>query len=244
MRRFFNLTAPVESVAVMKRASVALAALGLAIVTTSPALADKYVVKAQAMSGQQARMDRGVRAVQSVHESTLVRFMAASDPFEEESAFQVLVVNGGDEPFDFGTEHLTATLADGTPVTIRSYEELAKKEKKGGGFWNKLSGLVSSGVTAAASSYSSDFSKAMKARDTVFGQSGSDTPERTINLGEVLRTTTVDSGDSFGGTVVFELPKKAQKVVNKNKKKPTEMLVQVSTGSDVHTFSVLINRDK
>lgn len=233
--------------AAMKRVSVALAALGLAIVTTSPALADKYVVKAQAMSGQQARMDRGVRAVQSVQESTLVRFMAASDPFEEESAFQVLVVNGGDEPFDFGTEHLTATLADGTPVNIRTYEELAKKEKKGGGFWNKLSGLVSSGVTAAASSYSSEFAtfnKARKASDTVFGKSGSDKPEQTVNLGEVLRTTTVDPGDSFGGTVVFELPKKAQKVVNKNKKKPTEMLVKVSTGSEEHQFTVLVGREK
>lgn len=231
----------------MKPVPSALAALGLAITTTTPALADEYTLRAEATAGQQARMDRGVRVVQSTSDSTLVRFMASSDPFEEESAFQVMVVNGGDEPFDLGTEHLTATLADGTPVNIRTFEELSKKDKKGGGFWNKLSGLVSTGISAAAASYSGEFAalaKASKVGDSLLGQSDPDKAEKTVNLGEILRTTTVDPGDSFGGTVVFELPKKAQKVINKNKKKPTEMLVKVSTGSEEHLFTVLVSRDK
>ncbi|MGK2285015.1 hypothetical protein [Pedomonas sp. V897] len=231
----------------MRQITTALTALGLVIAASAPAYADKYSVKAQATAGQQARMDRGVRAVQSAQESSLIRFMASNEPFEEESAFQVLVVNGGDEPFDFGTEHLSATLADGTPIRILSYEEVAKKEKKGGGFWKTLSGLVGSGINAAAASYSSEFAtfaKAKKAGDSLLGQSGAERPERTVNLTELLSTTTVDPGDSFGGTVIFELPKKAQKAVNKNKKKPTEMLVKVSAGREEHVFTVLVERAK
>lgn len=233
----------------MKRILPALAVLGLSMMAVAPAHADKFTATAQATQGQKTRMNRGVPVVQSTLESSLVRITTSVDPWEDRGSFQILVTNGGEESFDVGTENITAVMEDGSTVRIIPYAELAKeaKKKKGGGMFSSLTNLVGDGMKAAAAAgYGGELAKLDKVRqkgDAFLGESA-DKAENVLNLDELLVTTTVDPGDSFGGTVMFELSKKAEKLVEKSKKKPVPMKVKVNAGSEEHVFTVMLQRAK
>jgi hypothetical protein len=75
-------------------------------------------------------MQSGVAAVDDSAANSSVRLIQAEGDIKKRSSIELLVMNHGDKPFNFGPENVTAKLADGTPVAIITYEQLAHEEKR------------------------------------------------------------------------------------------------------------------
>lgn len=75
-------------------------------------------------------MQSDISAVDDTGASSSVRLVQAEGDLKKRGGIELLVMNHGDKPFNFGPENVTATLADGTPVTIITYEQLVHEEKK------------------------------------------------------------------------------------------------------------------
>src|SRR5260221_9777901 len=80
---------------------------------------------------QIAGMQSGVAAVDDTAAASSVRLVQPEGGLEKRNEIQLLVMNKGGKPFNFGPENVTAKLADGTPVAIIPYEQLALEEQRG-----------------------------------------------------------------------------------------------------------------
>lgn len=133
--------------------------LTLMIAVATPVQAAKYIALVQPTEEQQVRMDQGQQSIQSLRGTTLISIVSPDGSFSKRSSFQILAANGGEAPFNFGTENITATMADGTPIRILSYAELAAKEKKRQ-MWAAIAASVSAAgnsMQAASAGYSHSY---------------------------------------------------------------------------------------
>jgi hypothetical protein len=64
----------------------------------------------------------------------------------------VYFLNNGSEAFNVGPENLTAKLADGTPVEIISYDQLAREEKRKQG-WARFGAALAAAGNGANAGY-------------------------------------------------------------------------------------------
>jgi hypothetical protein len=96
---------------------------------------------------QVSRMESGVAAVDDFTAGSSVRLVQPDGDVKKRGSVGVLVMNRGDKPFNFGTENITATLADGTPVAIITYEQLAHEERR-----RETWAAIAVGLGAAANS--------------------------------------------------------------------------------------------
>ena len=114
-----------------------------------PAVAAKFAMHLRPAAGQVARVEQGVAALDSQSETLSVRLIQHEGDVKKRGSIQLLVMNHGARPFNFGPENVTAKLADGTPVAIISYEQLVKEEKK-----RQMWAAVAAGLAAAGNSMS------------------------------------------------------------------------------------------
>lgn len=81
--------------------------------------------------------------------SSSARLVQADGDIKKRGSVGVVVMNQGATPFTFGPENVTATLADGTPVAIITYERLAHEERR-----RETWAAVAAGFAAAGNSMS------------------------------------------------------------------------------------------
>ena len=216
--------------------AVSAAALCLAGCATS------YSVTPIASSSQQVSYDRGAAMVMSKKDHGAVRVAPTSTAFQGQMSLGVVAFNDGQTPANLGTENVHVFTANGTPVPVLTYEELAKRAKRAAAwatFAVALSGAAnayaasqpttvnsygsvygSRGGYATYSSTSTVYNPANAALANSINQANTTrslnqinaTLESTLNgLGNsVLRTTTVQPGQAFGGNVILDTPKFAK----------------------------------
>jgi hypothetical protein len=156
----------------------------LAFALAGPSLAAKYTMQLNPGADQIARMESGVAAVDSSMPATSVRLIQAEDDVKKRGSIGILVMNQGDRPFNFGAENVTAKLADGTPVAIITFEQLAKEEKRRQTWRAVAAGLAAAGnsMSAANSGYYSGYGTYS---GSTFGTFGS-TPYNSMTSGTVM----------------------------------------------------------
>jgi hypothetical protein len=118
-----------------------------AVLIANPATAAKFTMQLHAGPQQTSRMESGVAAVDDSAAVASVRLVQSDDDVKKRGSVGVLVMNHGDKPFNFGPENVTATLADGTPLAIITYEQLAHEERK-----RQTWAAIAAGLGAAANS--------------------------------------------------------------------------------------------
>lgn len=185
---------------------VILTALGTALFA-SPATAAKFRMQLSAGPQQIARMQSGVAAVDDTRTTSSVRLIQPEDDLKRRGQIQVLVMNQGDRPFNFGPENVTAKLADGTPVAIITYDQLVHEEKR-----REMWAAIAAGLGAAANSMSAAnagyYSGTAAYSGSSFGAIGS-TPYSSSTFG----TATI-SGYNYGAAQAAQSAANAQNEAN------------------------------
>jgi hypothetical protein len=155
------------------------------------------------------------------------------------------------------------TTADGAVIPIIAYDQLLREEKNRQ-TWAAIGaalGAAANGISAANAGYSHGTVSAFGNGGSAFGTWNSynggqafaaqaianqqnaamfsrmaETNADQMEAPQVnLRTTTVDPGASFGGQVMFELPKDMRK-----KKVDYPVVLAVKFGEEVHTFNAVL----
>lgn len=181
---------------------VVFSAMAIALVS-SPALASKFNMQLTPGPQQVARMQDGVAAVDDSSAVSSVRLIQDDDEIKKRGSIELLVMNQGDKPFNFGTENVTAKLADGTPVTIITYERLVHEEKVRETWAAIAAGLAAAGnsMSAANSGY---YSGTVHYSGNTFGSFGG-TPYNSSTFG----SATV-SGYNYGAAQAAQSAANAQ----------------------------------
>lgn len=208
-------------------------------------------------------MQNGIAAVDDSMPKSTVRVVQPDDDLKKRSSLQILVMNQSDKPFNFGPENVTATLADGTPVGIITYDQLMHEEKKRETWRAIAAGLaaMNSGHSYGTANYSgstfgsvggtgySSFSSGTVTASTydpgaaaiqnqiIFDRLASTNSASREALQANIRTTTVDPQQMFGGTVMFELPKEARA-----SKTDVPITFVVTIDGEQHRFAAVLKR--
>lgn len=126
-------------------------AVGAALIAlgSSSALAAKFTMQLNAGPQQISRMESGVAALDDSSAGSSVRLVQSEGDLKKRGSIELLVMNHGQAPFTFGPENVSATLADGTPVPIVTYEQLVHEEKR-----REMWAAIAAGLAAAGNSMS------------------------------------------------------------------------------------------
>lgn len=176
--------------------------IALALVPT-PAAAAKFAMKLVPSAEQTSRMHSGVASVDNSLPSSTIRLIQAEGDLKKRGSIQLLLMNHGQAPFNFGPENVTATLADGTPITIITYEQLVREEKKRQTWAAVAAGLNAFGNSMRASN-SGYYSGTATYSGSTYGTFGS-TPYSSNSYG----TATI-SGYDYGRSHVAQSVANAQ----------------------------------
>lgn len=243
----------------MKRFAYGAALLALA----SPAAATRFGFQLVPSPQQASRMQNGIAAVDDSLPRSTVRVVQPDDDLKKRSSLQILVMNQGDKAFNFGPENVTATLSDGTPVPIITYDQLMHEEKKRETWRAVAAGLaaMNSGHSYGTANYSgstfgsfgsthySGYSSGTASVTTynpgaaavenqvIFDRLASTNAASREELQANIRTTTVDPQQMFGGTVMFELPKEARA-----SKTDVPVTFVVTIDGEQHRFAAILKR--
>lgn len=208
---------------------VVVAAVALAFIG-APASAAKFTMQLNAGSEQVSRMESGIAAVDNSTPGSSVRLIQAEGNLKKRGLIQLLVMNHGDTPFNFGPENVTAKLADGTPVAIITYEQLVREEKR-----RQTWAAVAAGLAAASNSMAAANSGYYHGTGTysgsTFGTFGS-TPYQSSTFG----TATV-SGYDYGQAQV------AQSIANQQNPSQLRTLGRAECGEDAGAEGIHANDD-
>jgi len=222
---------------------VKLLAASLALTISGAAAADGYVVNLQPGNAGVVRGHAGLHAVDARTEGALVRIVAPGLEFDERGTIRVLVMNRGDEPFEFGPDDVTLTLADGTELKQlpmaeyeRAYGIITREQNRMAAVnmqtRNSLSsiGQMPSGSNATPADSGDVSAVSQRANET--GLPG----DTTLNaIYEVLMPEMVASGAASGGYLVFEMPEQAKAAAS-----DIPLTIAVRTGDEEHRFTGLL----
>jgi len=234
-----------------------------AFIASTSASAAKFTMYLQPSAQQASRMQNGIAAVDDSTSGSSVRLIQPEGDLKKRGTLQVLLMNQGGKSFDFGSENVTGKLADGTPIAIIPYEQLAREERgreRWSAFGAALASMNSGRYTATANYRGSSFGNVGTTSYSGFSSgtatvSGYDATAAAIQNRQIfdnvasanavsrqalqanIRTTTVDPQQTFGGTVTFELPKSVQQSAGDV---PATFVVSIS--GEQHTFNVLLRR--
>ena len=216
-----------------------LAAL-LALTVPAAAAADGHVVNLQPGSAGMVRGHAGLHAVDARTEKALVRIVAPGLEIDERGTIRVLVMNLGDEPFEFGPDDVTLTLADGSELKHlpmaefeRAYGIITREQNRMAAVnmqtRNTLSsiGAMPSGSAATPADSGDVASASQRGNETELPGSN------TLNaMYELLMPETVEPQAASGGYLVFEMPEQA-----KAAKSDIPLTIAVRTGGEEHRFA-------
>jgi hypothetical protein len=147
----------------------------------APAVAAKFTMVLTPLSEQTSRLEAGIAAVDDHTDGSSVRLVQAEGDLKKRGSVQLIVMNHGEQPFNFGPENVTARLADGTAVPIITYEQLAREEKKRRTWAAIAAGLAAAGNNMNASN-SGYYSGTATYSGSTYGTFGS-TPYRSNTTG-------------------------------------------------------------
>ena len=184
----------------------------LALIAT-PAAAAKFTMQLNTASEQSSRMESGVAAVDDHTSGSSVRLVQSEGDLKKRGSVQIIVMNQGDKPFNFGPENVTANLADGTIVPIITYEQLAHEERKRQTWMAIAAGLSAAGnsMSAANSGY---YTGTATYQGSTYGSFGS-TPYNSSTFG----TATISGYDAGRAQV-------AQSVANQQNQATFDRMAQ------------------
>jgi len=232
-----------------------LAALSLLL----SACATSYTVTPVPSANQQVRYQQGIPTTYSEQDHSAVQVTPHGLDGDSRLVFFIAAFNKGPVPENFGVENLSAS-ADQGPVKIFTYNELVS-EAKNRATWAKIGILISglgSAVAANANAYSttngivsgpggtSTFyartydpsaayaGTAAAGAATAYGivqvQKSLDETLARLN-GQLLQTTTIDPGTSFGGMTVVD---------SLSGDYPRNVTLGVHWGSEQHIFRFVV----
>lgn len=227
----------------------AVAILALALPTA--ALCGENHVNLIAQEGQVSRMDDGIEVVQSEAALSGARVVELESPVKKRGTLSIEVYNAGGEPLNFGPENVRAELADGTVVPIITYDQLAREERSRQTWTAVLAGLAGAANSLAASNAGNSYgyigrtpfsvhnnatsylaqSLAYQQNRQLFSDVAVIGAQRMQALRQNIRTSTVDPQSSFGGAVVFELPRDRRRI-----RAPLPIRFAVTVGNETHYF--------
>ena len=240
----------------MKR-FIAIAALAFA----TPAFAGEYTLDLEAAEPQIGRMDRGREQIESNLPASSLRIMAPAGKVDPRAYFTIVVRNDGDKPFNFGPENVRLFHSETNWSYMLTYEQLVKiaeGEAKGRAFWAALAAGLNSYSASQAGNYSgtvrsrygttsfsgnnagvSYFAQRQAAADNaaLIGAVEARHLADLESLENVVRTTTVDPAQEFGGVIVFGGPKLMEKV-----KGPYPITLEIKLGDEVHRIKAMLQR--
>jgi hypothetical protein len=237
----------------MRLVKLAVAAVVLAVSGT--AVAAGYVVNLEPGSAGIVRGHAGLHAVDQKTQNALVRVVAPGLKIGKRGTIRVLVMNLGTEPFEFGPDDVSLTLADGSELKQVPLDEFArgatiiKRERNRASALdmqnrNMLSSLAAqtqSGMTAPGGAPT-------PAGSTPDGTDVNAISRRTDEnllpgskdldiISQVLMPDSVEPQKASGGYLVFELPKEARAAAG-----DIPLTIAVRTGSEVHRFAGRLER--
>lgn len=223
-----------------------------------PAMAADYVLNISAGESQCQRFSDGWKFIDDEQRLSAVRIRQPREALPKQSGFIVYVVNTGDRAFNFGPENVTINLSDGTLVTMMRFDDLMLRQSKsesrqkfrmalraiGRTLETSNAGYTSgsftySGTSSGTGSFSSyNSGQAYAVQALVDEQNRRDIQTmrlnqaaRRVELAQVMKTTTVDSGQVFGGLVQYKVPKAVQ-----SSKVQVPVTIEIRTGDEVHSF--------
>ncbi len=192
-----------------------------------------YVTKPVITAGQQLRYNRGTPTTLSEMKSGSVEVSPLGVDKDKRLVFGVAAFNGGSTPQNFGVENLSLSAADGSNVQLLTADELihrAKRKAAWAAFFYALAGAANAyAATATANTttmgtvYTPNGPATFVARtyNPALAYAGANAAaaqtqyniaavesrlDQTISSvqGQVLQTTTVDPGSSYGGDAVAD----------------------------------------
>ena len=192
-----------------------------------------------------------------------MRLIQAEGDLKKRGSIELVVLNQGSHPFNFGPENVTAMLADRTPVAIITYDQLMHEEKRretwrgvfaalatmiSGQYTENVDYSGSSFGTVGTSSYQGftsgtatgsgyDPVAAAVENRQIFDRVAERNAAGRHALQQNIRTTTVDPQQVFGGAVTFELPEQAR-----NAKQDVPMTFVVTVDGEEHRFDAIPKR--
>lgn len=238
----------------MKLKRLPLLLLAVAAAAT-PAFAG-FKVQLKAPEAQILRASNGIHAVDSRTERTLVRVIAPGLPVGRVGSVRVLVMNLGVQPFGFGPENVTMTLADGTVLVPLAHEKFDRSEQivsREARMHNATRGRINSNLSGIATGgQTGQFGQTLSANSATAAASqraasdldvATDVDQARIDLlmnaiQDVMRPSRVAPMEAAGGYLVFELPKEIRKA---RLDQPLSLVVRA--GPDTHRFDALLDRD-
>jgi hypothetical protein len=207
--------------------AVLFGALGVAL----SGCATQYNVAPIADNSQQIRYERGQPTIYSEMQFGAVQVTSLGVNGDKRLGFRVAAFNKGTVPSNFGVENISLVQADGSPDKIMTASEL-EHEAQVQADWNTLAvslTAVSQSISASQAAYTTTTGTADTSEGPVSFSSQSynpalaqqgideagvemnanlhsieDTLDHTVNSirDNVLQTTTVDPGNSYGGIAV------------------------------------------
>lgn len=222
-----------------------------AVVSASPAMAGKLIMKPVQVDGQTIRFDQGHATIEDDMPIAGVRVLPIEGQMHGGYQFKVAVFNKGANSFNFGSENVGLAHAGGVSTPCWTKDQLAKKAKKKA-FWNQVAIAALAGVAAAAQNNNTNittYGPRGTVYRTVIERPGlSDGQIATIAAGgagvaltqlhlektlaalndDIAQTTTLDPQSGYGGIVVAQKLQKA--------KAGDEVTLRVLVGEEVHLF--------
>lgn len=233
----------------------------------SNALAAKLRLNLQPQDSQTTRVDQGLRAVDDNMPQSSVRVFETEEPASKRGVLMLYVLNAGEAAHDLGIENVSMETEDGTPIQMISYDQLLKEEKNRekwamvGAALSGMAGAINAAYAGNTYGTVNTYGSAGWSRSTVslynpaaanlaaqanniemqrnFDRIGETSAANMEALRVNLRTTTVDPDQSFGGQIMYELPKSLR-----SGKTAVPVLIHVSFGSEVHTFKAVLTKGK
>lgn len=242
----------------MRTPLVYIAVLGLAACSTS------YSVTPVTQGAQEVRFDRGAPTTFADGQNGAVQVTPLGVNDDRRLVFGIAAFNKGGASSNFGIENLALADADGVPIKVFTTAELVHKEKVKAA-WKAVALAVSGAAAAyaananaysttngyistpygSASYYSRTYNPALAYAGTAAATAATtyglvsvkNSLDRSVsNLrGHILQTTTIDSGDSYGGEAISDgLPKG---------RLPKDIVLTVHWNGDNYSFKYTVAKD-
>jgi hypothetical protein len=225
----------------------------IALLAAAPAAAADYKLVIEPGQGKMLKGRAGLHSLDINTDKTMMRVISPGARITKRGTVRVLLINRGQQPFEFGPDQVSLVLPDGTelaevPVNIFDKgEKLVEREVRIAGATDRA---AKAGLAAAAEAASSGLTVG-----TVSGRGldGADVRSQSLRhdsledalpgarllggLNHVLRPLTVGPNEAWGGYLVFDMPKALQKG-----RTDQPLTIVIRTGREVHRVRAVLDR--
>ena len=230
----------------------AFVAISIAVLGTPVSAATHKVLLSPPAGSEVVRGYGGLHAVDDRTETTLVRVISPGNDVRERGTIRILVLNKGNQTFQFGPDQVKLELADGTrlkPVPISMFINKAELVEREVGRARTVdqrnrSNLSELARQSSGSAGPGPLGVAAAPQSGAISTGGLDLKTEDLLLPgaknldaiyQVLETQPVEPNHGWGGYYVFNLPKAARA-----QKTDLPMTITVTTGGEVRRFNATL----